>query len=180
MLGSVPTQLVATAGADATVRLWCSTTGRQLQLLTGHGDRVCRLCWSPCGSLLASTSLDGATRVWSMGAAAASSLPASLLEPGPVFGEGGDDGRVSCLAFSPDGGQLATGASSGQVRLWSTGGEGSCLRELSRHGGLVSSVCFSPCSSLLASASGEVLKRSRHSLTVWFPFTCVCLAGFLP
>lgn len=197
-LGSISTQLVATAGADATVRIWCSTTGRQLQLLSGHSDRATAVAWSPCGCLLASASLDGTARLWGLrasllgcchvkhtpcsGEAAASSNigksggPEQLLVALAVLS--GQEGRVSCLDFSPDGTWLATGTSEGQVWLWpsadssqqdsngagsaagsAAGGSGSssaCAfgRKLGGHGGLVSALAFSPCGRLLASASG--------------------------
>ena len=146
-LGVVTTRLIATAGADASLRLWCSATGRQLQQLEGHGDWVTRLHWSACGCQLASASLDGTARLWRLDA---SSL---LLSSGHMLS--GHGGRVSCLAFSPCGSQLATGSGEGQVWLWSTA-DGSCQQKLSGHGGLVTAICFSPCGTLLASASGEL------------------------
>jgi hypothetical protein len=159
LLGSLRTQLVATAGADATIRLWCSTTGRQLQAVGGHGDRVTGLSWSPCGFRLASASLDGTARLWQLDAAALRApwdggQPPCLLTQLVVCDGGEEDGRFSCLAFSPDGSLLATGSSGGQVRLWGVDGSGNCKSRLSGHGSLVSSVCFSQCGALLASASG--------------------------
>ena len=147
-LGVITAQLIATAGADASLRLWCSTTGRQLQQLGGHSDRLTRLHWSACGGRLASASLDCTVRLWRLDASCL------LLSPGHVLS--GHGGRVSCLAFSPCGGQLATGSSEGQVWLWSTA-DGSCQQKLSGHGSLVTAICFSPCGTLLASASGGSL-----------------------
>jgi WD40 repeat protein len=144
-LGDVTSRLIATAGADASLRLWCSATGRQLQQLRGHSDRVTRLHWSACGSQLASASSDGTSRLWRLDACCL------LLSPGHVLR--GHGGRVSCLAFSPCGSQLATGSGEGQVWQWSTA-DGSCQQKLSGHGSLVTAVCFSPCATLLASASG--------------------------
>lgn len=161
-LGSLLTPLVATAGADARVRLWC---GRLLQELSGHGDRVARLAWSPCGSLLATASLDGSARLWRLDAAAVEAPGAlealacgrqqlPLLVPGPVL-QLPQGSRATCLAFSPDSRLLAAGSSEGAVWLLETAGDGSQPRRLSGHGGSVTSVCFSPCGQLLASASGQ-------------------------
>lgn len=159
MIGSLPIQLVATAGADHTIRLWCTSTGCQLQALRAHQDRVTRLRWSPCGSLLASASLEGGTRLWHLHPSVLAASPCStgtqLLAPEAVLQGDEAEGRTSCLAFSPDSSLLATGSSTGTVRLWATtGGEGGSHQKLGGHGSLVSSVCFSPCGTLLASASG--------------------------
>ncbi len=214
-VGRLDTRLIATGGSDGNIRLWCSVTGRQLQLLNGHTDRVTRLTWSPCGSLLASASLDGTVRLWQMqgssvmpglgshpgggsGGDGTGTAPAGgellLLAPagGPVVSIEG--GRPSCLAFSPDSSLLAVGTSEGAVWLAgigaATGADGcsssldgcslnadSCssdadgcssassagnsnpsavwrCQKLKSHGALVSAVSFSPCSRLLASASG--------------------------
>ncbi len=55
---------LASAGGDATVRLWDPKTGRLLATLTGHRKAVTSLAFSPGGDLLASGSLDGAVRFW--------------------------------------------------------------------------------------------------------------------
>lgn len=142
ILGRLSTQLLATGGSYGAVRLWCSVTGRQLQLLSGHTDRVTRLTWSPCGGLLATASLDGTARLWQLqdnrdlpnlrshddaedGAgssdrgAAAGELPLLVPAGDPVVSIEG--GRPSCLAFSPDSSLLAVGSSEGVVWLVGTG-----------------------------------------------------------
>ncbi len=189
-LGRLPTRLVATAGADTTVRIWCAATGRQLQVLASHSNMVTSVAWSACGALLASASLDGTARLWKLheglarsstgegaGVSNSGTSPGQLLEAFAVLE--GRGGRVSCLGFSPDGALLATGTSEGQVWLWPTAncsqcgdeasaassmgstaggnnGSSDCAfgRKLGGHSGLVSSLAFSPCGRLLASASG--------------------------
>ena len=68
-VGRLSTHIIATTGADCTVRLWCSSTGKQLQVLGGHKDRATCMQWSECGSFLASGSLDGTARLWGVQAA---------------------------------------------------------------------------------------------------------------
>ncbi|HET8659652.1 MAG TPA: pentapeptide repeat-containing protein [Micromonosporaceae bacterium] len=62
----------------------------------------------------------------------------------------------NAAAFAPDGGLLATGASSGAVTLWDAA-TGAPVRELSGHTGPVWAVAWAPDGSLVASASGAVI-----------------------
>ncbi len=57
-------RLIASSGADRTVRIWEAETGRQLLELRGHFDRVHRVAFSPDGRLLASSAEDQTVRVW--------------------------------------------------------------------------------------------------------------------
>lgn len=173
---------MTTAGADGSLRLWCGTTGRCLQRLEGHAAAITRAVWSPCGSLLASASLDGTARLWHLCGEHASACAASggqemqLLVPGSVLG--GHSGRITRLAFNPCSGRLATGTTDGQVWLWGTGaaeegvssgpdggsssagGSSEPLLKLGGHGATVSAVAFSPCGQLLASSSGEAAQAA--------------------
>src|SRR5436853_7534335 len=51
-------RLIASGGADQTIRLWEAATGRLLRVLEGHFDDVACLCFAPDGRPLASASLD--------------------------------------------------------------------------------------------------------------------------
>lgn len=145
-LGSLTTQLIATGGSDAVIRLWCSLTGRLLQQLRGHSDRVTRLAWSPCGSLLASASLDGTVRMWQLQGCAEPPAEGGQNGPGSRGGELGlmspaegpvvssQGGRPSCLAFSPDSALLAVGTSEGTVWLVGTGTAAACADDGSSEG----------------------------------------------
>ena len=48
------------------IKLWDATTGRELLTLTGHTGWVMGLAFSPDGQWLASTSLDGTVKIWSL------------------------------------------------------------------------------------------------------------------
>jgi WD40 repeat protein len=57
------TQL-ASAGSDATVRVWDAQNFRPLFALRGHTDSIGGIAYSPGGDLIASVSLDRTVRIW--------------------------------------------------------------------------------------------------------------------
>ncbi|WP_432972015.1 Hsp70 family protein [Dactylosporangium sp. CA-233914] len=99
--------LLASAGADATVRLWDPATGGQHTLLAGHTEPVTAVAFNAAGTLLASAGLDTTIRLWD---------PATGAHLHTLDGH---DGAVLALAFTPDGAVLASAGADGAVRLWS-------------------------------------------------------------
>lgn len=69
--------------------------------------------------------------------------------------KGEHDGRVACIALSPDGKTVASGSNDLTLKLWDMG-TGRELVTLSGHSNTVSSVVFSPDGKTLASASHEI------------------------
>jgi WD40 repeat protein len=57
---------LASAGGDATIRLWDISTGKLLVTLEGHHAAVTSLAFSPDGNRLASGSLDASLRIWNL------------------------------------------------------------------------------------------------------------------
>ncbi|HYN16654.1 MAG TPA: WD40 repeat domain-containing protein, partial [Actinomycetes bacterium] len=86
-----------------------------------------------------------------------------MLSPagGPLAG---DTGAVTSVAFSPDGGRVASGGANGTVLLWDLA-TGAQARRLAGHTDAVRAVAFSPDGALLATASGD------RTLAVWDPAT---------
>jgi len=81
-------------------------------------------------------------------------------------------GRVQALAFSPDGGLLATGGTTSDIKLWemtgrptpTASGQASDLRPptlLQGHEGPINALAFSPDGTQLASGSAD------HSVQIW-------------
>jgi len=86
----------------------------------------------------------------------------------------GHYGWITCLAFSPDGSQLAVASEHGQLRVWDLDAEEEALpRLLPGHIGVVYSVAFNNDGSVLASAGADQTIRlwdlstpdSNHELT---------------
>jgi WD40 repeat protein len=145
----------AGAGADGTVRLWDTATGRQHgEPMEGHDGTVNAVAFSPDGTLLASASTDGTVRLWETANGRPQSEP---LE--------GHDGAVNAVAFSPDGTLLASASTDRTVRLWETANGQPHGEPLTGHGGAVNAVAFSPDGVLLASASDDATVRSWDTAT---------------
>jgi WD40 repeat protein len=145
-------KLLASAGADGTVRLWNPATGRAVRapLLASAQHGIYGVAFSPDGKLLASADGDGTVRLWNP----ATGRPAGK----PLHASGRTTARygVRAVAFSPDGKLLASAGADGTVRLWNpaTGRPvGPPLHASARWG--VFGVAFSPDGNLLASTGGD-------------------------
>src|SRR5215471_483194 len=141
-------KMVATASADATVRLWSLGSRRQIASLSGHGGPVRAVAFSPDGKLLASAGADGTARLWDVERRASiANLKAT--------------DEVNAVAFSPDGKLLASGGRENTVRLWDvdTRRAKGAIDIVSSTSGWVRSLAFSPDGRALA--AGSVDNRIR-------------------
>jgi WD40 repeat protein len=140
-------QILATASADKTVRLWNFATRKQLRRLSGHTALVRAVAFSRDGKTLASASFDKTVRLWDV----ATGKQLRRLS--------GHTAELYAVAFSPDGKTIASGGEDSTARLWdrSTGQQ---LARLSGHSDEVWDVAFSPDGKTLAS-SGD------HTVRLW-------------
>jgi WD domain, G-beta repeat len=175
---------LASAGADTTISLWDTRTGKAVGLLRGHAGSVRTLVFARDGKSMVSGSDDRTIRVWDVvagaevrtigghfGAVTALALSPNqqVLVSGSVSGSlrvldfrSGREVRamkrgfatVHAAAFSPDGLTVVTGHGDGRISLWDV----ATARErggLTGHTGPVLGVAVSPAEPLVASASGD-------------------------
>jgi WD40 repeat protein len=143
--------LVASASWDGTVRLWQLTTGSLLHTLEGHSGSVICLAFGSApssgtdGVMLAAGVSDGSVWLWQV---ADNVAPLRTLT--------GHYGRVTSVAFSPDGQILASAGDylDQNVQVWHVGDGASLLNVLRRHKGAVLSLAFHPAGKILTSAGG--------------------------
>jgi WD40 repeat protein len=140
-----PSRLIASGGADQTVRLWDSNTGRCLKTLQGYASFMLSVAFAP-GGMLASSSADHTIKLWDV----TSCQCLNILR--------GHSHWVWSVAFSPNGKTLASGSFDRTVRLWDVE-TGQCQKILHKHSHWVWSVAFSADGKILASSGAD---RSIH------------------
>jgi WD40 repeat protein/transcriptional regulator with XRE-family HTH domain len=156
--------LLASAGADGTVRLWNTATGHPVATLHATSARygVHGVAFSPDGRLLASADGDGTVRLWNT----ANRQPIRKI----LHASGRTTARygVRAVAFSPDGRLLASAGADGTVRLWDPATGRPAGAPIPTSFGLLSGaggVAFSPDGRLLAIGNGDGTVR------LWDPAT---------
>ncbi len=179
---------VLTASANGTARVWSAFSGRPLTpplsnsqgwISRGRWNGVLDARFSPDGSLVATNSLDGTTRVWDARTGKpitpllmTGAVPLQFDPAGKRIATGGCmwDARtgtalVPCTPdpafgpsgagarFSPDGSRVVTAASIGPIRVWNAH-TGQALTPPLGQGTV--GACFSPDGRLVASTVGQV------------------------
>ncbi|WP_246504018.1 c-type cytochrome [Plastoroseomonas arctica] len=152
--------ILASAGWDATVRLW--PPSGETRVFTGHTGPVTALAFLPDGTL-ASAGYDGTIRLWPTGQILADTglpLNALIALPDGTLAAGGADGAIRLLGRDPrtlpasarpiaalaatrDGATLAAASLGGAVTLWSLA-EGRLIHTLDGPGLPVWSLGFAP------------------------------------
>jgi glucose/arabinose dehydrogenase len=101
-------KLIATGGADGTVRLW-TIKGQQLNEVR-HQDPVSTVRFSPDGKLIATGWTDGTIRILN-------------IQGQKLAQSEGHQGAISSFGFSSNGQILASGGIDGTVRVWNLSGQ---------------------------------------------------------
>ena len=135
-------KMLASASSDKTVKLWDTTTYKQIKTLTGHTDEVNGVTFSPDGKMLASASRDKTVKLW------------DTTTYKQITTLTGHKDWVTGVSFSPDGKMLASASRDKTVKLWDTTTYKQ-ITTLAGHKEWVTGVSFSPNGKMLASASGD-------------------------
>jgi WD40 repeat protein len=98
---------IATAGTDATVRIWDAISGSHIRTLYGHEDTVYSVAYSPDGRHLATAGADGKCKLWDL-----------QSDGGEPIDLSGHTDKVFAVAFDPAGSLVASGGRDGTVRIW--------------------------------------------------------------
>jgi WD40 repeat protein len=149
-MGPRASGLVATAGADGTIRLWRASDGGAhwtvpgAAAATGASSRAISMARAPDGrTLLATPAGPGAVAIWDV---ASRQQIARFSVDSPA---------VTALAFSPDGRLVATTSSNSRIQLWSVPSPQHPVREIVNFPGVIKALAFSPDGRILASASDD-------------------------
>jgi WD40 repeat protein len=129
------------AASGNAIKLWDAATGEELLTMAGHTDWVMALAFSPDGQRLASTSLDGTVRIWSL-----TSGKETVAISGPPAGYG------TRVVYSPNGQEFATNGGDGTATIWNAM-TGEPRLTLDGHDMEVMNVAFSPDGTRFATAS---------------------------
>ena len=143
---SAARKLIASGGADRTVRLWNAETFEPARVYRGHQDFVTTLAFAADGRTLASGDLSGTVRIWSMTTRRAQRAIRA------------HKGGISALAYSSDGNWLATAGRDGLVKLWDMA-RPRPPRVFTGHVGDVRALSFAPDGATLASAGADGVVR---------------------
>ncbi|KAF4975291.1 hypothetical protein FZEAL_7904 [Fusarium zealandicum] len=161
-------RFIASASADATIKIWDAATGAHMDTLVGHMAGVSCLAWTPDSNTIASGSDDKAIRLWDR-VTGRPRATARKTETGQEMATlKGHHNYIHCLAFSPKGNILASGSYDEAVFLWDVRA-GRLMRSLPAHSDPVSGIDFCCDGTLVVSCSTDGLIR------VWDTSTGQCL-----
>lgn len=149
-------QYIVTGGDDGKVKVWNTNSGLCFVTFTEHTSSVSQVTFTSSGMVVVSASLDGTARAFDLHRYRNFR---TFTSPRPA--------QFSSLAVDVSGELVSAGAQdSFEIFLWSMQ-TGRLLEVLGGHEGPVSSLCFSPVQSVLASASWDRTVRLWDMMDSW-------------
>lgn len=147
---------IASGSLDRTARLFRAEGGESLALLEGHDAAVSAIAFSPDGLRVATASDDRTARTWPVDPDSEAARSGVGRGAPRVFG--GHGGKVTAVAWSPDGRSIATGCEDGLLRLWDE--PTATLRgAFAGHEGAVDTVAFDAGGARIATGSADGTAR---------------------
>ncbi|MEA5576816.1 eIF2A-related protein [Anabaena sp. UHCC 0451] len=145
--------MIASASADKTIRLWKSD-GTLIKTLGGNKEQFNTISFSPDGKFLASGSNDGKIKLWQIDGKNDKELPTNFI---------GHNDKINDISFSPDDKLIATASSDRTIKIWNL--DGTEIRTLKGHKSDVNRVVFSHDGKLIASASSIKNESNNSEIT---------------
>jgi WD40 repeat protein len=101
---------------DSSVQVWNVVSVSNVYTYSGHSTDVFTLAWSPDGKRIASGDGNGSVQVWD--ALTGAHVYTYRGHVDYYWGHFTSNQAVNCLAWSPDGRQVASGSSDDSVQVW--------------------------------------------------------------
>uniref|UniRef100_A0A8C8S8V7 Small-subunit processome Utp12 domain-containing protein n=1 Tax=Pelusios castaneus TaxID=367368 RepID=A0A8C8S8V7_9SAUR len=149
-------QYLVTGGDDGKVKVWNTSSSFCFVTFTEHTSSISAVTFTSTGYVILSASLDGTVRAFDLHRYRNFR---TFTSPRPA--------QFSCLAVDSSGEIVSAGSQdSFDIFIWSMQ-SGRLLDVLSGHEGPISSVCFNPMKSILASASWDKTVRLWDMFDSW-------------
>jgi WD40 repeat protein len=177
-------KLLATASNAGYVRLWNAATGAPagtpIRTYSGRPAAARAVAFSADGTVLATANIDGAVDLWNVGTHRLMGVLPAPQPPqlGPSQQQADPGSGAVAVAFSPDGGLLATGYDSGQIQLWELPAQKAIGAPVSDDVNGLSALTFSPDGSLLLVGSSFLgMPAEVEPFLTWMlanPYAALC------
>jgi WD40 repeat protein len=152
-------RILASGADDAMIKLWDVATGERLAAEAAHTQTVSSLAFSPIRDELASVSLDGSLKIWSL--VRNTSKPGVGLRPVRTLRPAGTS-QLRTVAYSTDGKTLAASGLTPEILIWALDRPSQPRSIADAHKKMITALAFSPASpDQLASAACD------GSLKIW-------------
>lgn len=144
---------ILTASSDHVIRIWNINTGKFIQNIKGHSQKVYSAVYSADGKCIVSASADSTIRIWDA---------TTGLETRRLLGH---TGSVYSAVFSPDGNRIVSVSEDKTARIWDVQ-SGINIGVLEGHKREVCSVAYSPDGKYIASSSRDKTIRIWDGLSL--------------